>query len=50
MSDPYNPFEEKLRLTRNALELVDAYEFGIGIATKSPMITRDIDILGRGRS
>lgn len=46
MSDPYNPFEEKLRLTRNALELVDAYEFGIGIATKSPMITRDIDILG----
>ena len=46
MSDPYNPFEEKLRLTRNALELVDAYEFGIGIATKSPMITRDIDIFG----
>ena len=29
MSDPYNPFEEKLCLTRHALELVDAYEFGI---------------------
>lgn len=45
MSDPYNPFEEKLCLTRHALELVDAYEFGIAIATKSPLITRDADIL-----
>lgn len=45
MSDPYNPFEKELCLTRHALELTDAYEFGIAIATKSPLITRDIDIL-----
>ena len=45
MSDPYNPFEKKLCLTRHALELADAYEFGMAIATKSPLITRDIDIL-----
>lgn len=45
MSDPYNPFEEQLELTRHALELVAAYEFGIAIATKSTLITRDIDIL-----
>lgn len=45
MSDPYNPFEEELCLTRHALELVDAYEFGVAIATKSPLIMRDVDIL-----
>lgn len=45
MSDPYNPFEKELELTRHALELVDAFGFGIGIATKSNLITRDIDIL-----
>lgn len=45
MSDPYNPFEEKLLLTRHALELINAYNFGVSIITKSPLITRDIDIL-----
>lgn len=45
MSDPYNPFEEKLLLTGHALELLDAYEFGAAIATKSSLITRDIPIL-----
>lgn len=45
MSDPYNPLEETQQLTRNALELLNAYEFGAAIATKSPSITRDIDIL-----
>lgn len=45
MSDPYNPFEKSLMLTRHALELVDAFGFGAAIATKSPLITRDMDIL-----
>lgn len=45
MSDPYNPFEKKLELTRHALELIDAYEFGVSIDTKGTLITRDIDIL-----
>lgn len=45
MSDPYNPFEEELLLTRHALELIDAYQFGVAIATKSALITRDVDIL-----
>lgn len=45
MSDPYNPFEEDLRLTRHALELVDAYGCGVAIATKSDLIVRDMDIL-----
>lgn len=45
MSDPYNPLEKECRLTRNAMELIDAFGFGTGVATKSPMVTRDIDIL-----
>lgn len=44
MSDPYNPFEKELRLTRNALELISAYGFGVAVDTKSPLATRDIDI------
>lgn len=34
MSDPYNPFEGELQLTRHALELLDAYGFGAAIATR----------------
>ena len=44
MSDPYNPFEEKELLTRHALELISTYGFGVTVVTKSPLITRDIDI------
>ncbi len=45
MSDPYNPMEESLRLTRHALELIHAFGFGAAIATKSDLVLRDIDIL-----
>lgn len=45
MSDPYNPLEKEYELTRKALEIVNYYKFGIGIMTKSSLITRDIDIL-----
>ncbi|HEX2944505.1 MAG TPA: radical SAM protein [Clostridia bacterium] len=45
MSDPYNRFEESYRLTRGALELIDAYRFGVAIATKSDLIARDADVL-----
>lgn len=44
MSDPYNPFERELCLTRNSLELINAFEFGTVIITKSSLIKRDIDI------
>lgn len=45
MSDPYNPLEKELKLTRGALELINRYGFGISIATKSDLVSRDIDIL-----
>ena len=44
MSDPYNPFEEELQLTRHALELIDAYQCGVAAATKSDLIVRDVDL------
>lgn len=45
MSDPYNPLEAGLKLTRKALMLLDAYQFGAAIATKSDLICRDADLL-----
>lgn len=45
MSDPYNKLEEELQLTRQTLELVNKYGFGIILATKSDLVLRDIDIL-----
>lgn len=50
MSDPYNPFEKEYKLTRGALELINANGFGVSIITKSDLIIRDIDILKRIKS
>lgn len=50
MSDPYNPFEKNYMLTREALKLIDENRFGVSIATKSDLITRDIDILKKIQS
>lgn len=45
MSDPYNPLEKELQLTRHALELLNAFDFGACILTKSDLVLRDIDVL-----
>lgn len=45
MSDPYIPLEERLNLTRGALELIHRYGFGVAIQTKSPRILRDLELL-----
>ena len=45
LSDPYNPEEEHLKLTRKALELILKYGFGVSIDTKSDLILRDLDLL-----
>ena len=44
MSDPYQPCEEELCLTRRCLELVDHYGFGATVITKSDRVLRDIDL------
>lgn len=45
MSDTYNPFEKQYEITRGALKLLQQYGFGVSLATKSDLVTRDIDIL-----
>ncbi|HOO44437.1 MAG TPA: radical SAM protein, partial [Bacillota bacterium] len=45
MSDPYNPLEKTLELTRSALKLFLKYGFGTSIITKSHLVTRDLDLL-----
>jgi DNA repair photolyase len=45
MSDPYIHLEEKLKLTRKCLEIIDKYGFGLSIQTKSNRILRDLDLL-----
>ncbi len=47
MSDPYNPLEKELMLTRGALEAAAKYGFGIAVITKSTLVLRDIDVLER---
>ena len=45
MCDPYNSLEKGLKLTRNALELINAYQFGVSLCTKSDLVARDVDVL-----
>lgn len=45
MSDTYNPYEKKQRITRLALQCIANAGFGVGIDTKSDLIVRDIDLL-----
>jgi len=44
-TDPYQPIERQLRITRAILETLREYRHPVGIVTKSPLILRDIDIL-----
>jgi len=45
MCDPYLHAEEQLELTRRCLAIIDRYEFGVAIQTKSARILRDLDLL-----
>lgn len=47
-TDPYQPAERRFRLTRSVLGRLAQFEgLSIGIITKSPLVTRDIDMLRR---
>ncbi|MFX1500493.1 MAG: radical SAM protein, partial [Promethearchaeota archaeon] len=45
VNDAYQPIEKKIEHTRKVLEVIAKHKFPINIATKSDLITRDIDIL-----
>jgi DNA repair photolyase len=47
-TDPYQPAERRFRITRSVLEVLAEHPgLSIAIITKSPLITRDIDVLCR---
>ena len=47
MCDPYIPAEKELCLMRRCLEIIDKYNFGAALITKSDLVLRDLDILTR---
>lgn len=44
VTDPYQPIEEALALTRRCLEVCLAYRNPVRIVTKSPLAARDLDL------
>lgn len=44
-TDPYQPFERQLQITRSLLEVMDAYSHPCMIVTKSQGVLRDRDLL-----
>ncbi len=44
-TDPYLPLEAEYKLTRQCLEVCAEFGVPVGVITKSPLVTRDIDIL-----
>ncbi|MCF3946591.1 MULTISPECIES: PA0069 family radical SAM protein [Acidiphilium] len=46
-TDPYQPVERQLKLTRAVLEVLDRFNHPVSIITKSAGVLRDADILAR---
>lgn len=44
-TDPYQPLEAKLELTRACLKMCATYKNPVGIITKSALVLRDVDLL-----
>ncbi len=45
VTDPYQPVERRLQLTRMCLEVLLEFRNPVGIITKNRLVTRDIDLL-----
>jgi len=45
VTDPYQPVERRLQLTRRCLEVMAEFRNPVGIVTKNHLVTRDIDHL-----
>jgi len=47
VTDPYQPVERKLRITRGCLEVLAQYRNPVAIITKNRLVTRDVDLLSQ---
>ncbi len=45
-TDPYQPIERERKITRCVLEVLQRFNHPVGIVTKSPLVLRDLDIIG----
>ncbi len=45
VTDPYQPVEKKLRVTRRCLEVLAAFRNPVALVTKNHLVTRDLDLL-----
>ena len=45
VTDPYQPIERRLRVTRRCLEVLAEFRNPVAIVTKNHLVTRDIDLL-----
>ena len=45
VTDPYQPIEKKLRITRGCLEVLAQFRNPVAIITKNRLVTRDVDLL-----
>jgi len=45
VTDPYQPIERRLRVTRRCLEILAEFRNPVAIVTKNHLVTRDIDLL-----
>ncbi|MBM5804498.1 MAG: radical SAM protein [Candidatus Verstraetearchaeota archaeon] len=45
VTDPYQPVERSLGITREALSMLKDAEFPVSVQTKSPLVLRDLDIM-----
>ena len=45
VTDPYQPIERRLRITRRCLEVLAEFRNPVAIITKSHLVTRDLDLL-----
>jgi len=46
VTDPYQPVERRLKITRKCLEVLARFRNPVGIITKNQLVTRDLDLLG----
>lgn len=46
VTDPYQPVERKLEITRKCLHVLNRFKNPVAIITKNFLVTRDIDVLG----
>lgn len=47
VTDPYHPLEKKYELTRRCLEILLDHDWPVTILTRSPLVTRDIDVFSK---